>query len=334
MATTIFNGCQKVETSENVLSPAAISMPSTFLIGKFLGNIATSLFYHLCQVYNPQIFDDNIEYIAELDGKNFSTLPGWAKQNFLNHEISIVEIYDVDKDQELNLLFLRLQMGSILNVGEKLHAMNGFMRDYIFSDLSKHKFFAEINIPHRRYAVEQVAAQIALNYFSVIHEKDFHRSRYTDLQDFFKQYNVKANDTELLTKAINQIIDRIVLCLAGLLGLIRNRATAVSVFLFINNILIQNRDYELDEFAAFFSMFMKTLAWQIPKGIRMDSQYEELLKFQTYVAQAAGEKYAIRRRFDMWVEYFEYYKIEKCIKGDKEYAAETDNNPDIARAPF
>jgi hypothetical protein len=63
----------------------------------------------------------------------------------------------------------------------------------------------------------------------------------------------------------------------------------------------------------------------------MDSEYQDLVNFQTNVTQAAGEKTAIQKRHDFWNEYFYYYKKEKMIKGDKEYQKNKKKNPESER---
>ena len=114
------------------------------------------------------------------------------KKIFDKYEINIVVIdTKLDNVLELNLLFTRLQLGETLNSGEKLNAMTGAMRDFIFKELPEgirnHLFFESISTPYRRFVGAQIGAQIALNYFSRNSEKkDFTRSRYIDLQIFFK----------------------------------------------------------------------------------------------------------------------------------------------------
>lgn len=270
-----------------------------------------------------EIFED-ANLFTEINGRKFMMLPAGDKQKILDYQINIIEISEVENEEELNLLFLRLQLGSILNAGEKLHAMTGDMREYIFEDISRREFFEKLNIPYRRYAKQQVAAQIALNFYSRNLTGDFHTSRYLDLQEFFKARS-KFNDQDTaLTQQIREILDKIRKHFQERLRLVNNRAIAVSIFLFISELIEQNREKEIDRFIGFFVKFIQTLKWQIPLGVDMHPSYHDLLKrFQTYVTQAAGEKYAIQRRHEFWREYFDYYKQENKIKGDNEYRAAT-----------
>lgn len=142
-----------------------------------------------------EIYDDKGKF-SEIDSLRFERIKthdddqikNWADV-IMKYKLNIVEIVQAENEEELNLLFLRLQIASVLNAGEKLNAMTGDLRDSIFNDLSKHIFFDEISVPRRRFVKEQIAAQIALNEFSKRDENSFHRSRYVDLQDFFKAYN-------------------------------------------------------------------------------------------------------------------------------------------------
>jgi hypothetical protein len=277
-----------------------------------------------------EIFDDADQFRDVID-KRFSSLSTERQNKILNYEINVVEIDGVENEEELNLLFLRLQLGSILNAGEKLHAMTGDMRDYVFYDIGKHAVFEEIRIPYRRYAREQVAAQITLNFFSKRKGGEFHRSRYLDLQEFFKEQNKLNTEDKELTEEIKIVLDKILVHFQDKLKLIGNRAIAVSVFLFVSDLIEQHKEDEINQFVDFFVKFMQTLKWQISRGVQMDKPYYDLLKFQTHVTQAAGEKYAIQKRHEFWLEYFYYFKTENSIKGDKEYFESTGKSPDAER---
>jgi hypothetical protein len=220
----------------------------------------------------------------------------------------------------------------VLNAGEKLNAMTGDMRDTIFYDIGKHAFLSKIRIPERRFAREQVAAQIVLNEFNKRDNNTFHRSRYVDLQDFFKEYdNFTPKDKETVV-SIKEKFGKIDKYFGDKLKHIGNRAIAVSVYLFVGQLIDTAEEKETKQFVEFFEMFLRTLKWQLPLGVQMDSAYYNLLKFQTNVTQAAGEKSAIERRHDFLGEYFYYYKQTKKIKGDDEYQTSTGNKADTERA--
>ncbi len=277
-----------------------------------------------------EIYDDKGKY-SQSEGKTFKELPPELQNEILQYTVNVVEISKVDDEEELNLLFLRLQLGQILNAGERLHAMTGDMREYIFNDIGKHEFFQNINIPYRRFAKEQVAAQITLNYFSKKESDEFRRSRYIDLQTFFKERSEFSEKDEKLSGEIRERLGMVCARLNDKLGMIGNRALAVSLFLFVSELIDQGRGDEIDEFTTFLVIFLKTLKWQIPKGVQMHQAYYHLLDFQTYVTQAAGERYAIQNRHNFLAKAFDFYKDKQSIQGDYEYSSDTGKAADDER---
>ena len=277
-----------------------------------------------------EIYND-MDAFRDANRHKFKSLsPEWKKV-IMNYKLNIVLITEVNHDEELNLLFLRLQIASVLNAGEKLNAMTGQMRDLIFHDISKCDYFKKIKISKKRFAKEQVAAQIVLNIFSIRDTGFFRRSRYIDLQDFFKQYyKFDSKDTNLIND-IKEKLKEIYNNFNPILEFLKNRALTVSFYFFASQ-LIQNGDKnDIEYFKKFFLKFLKTLKWQIPLNVKMDEEYYDLLNFQNYVTQAAGEKYAIQKRHDFLQEYFYYYKKNENIKGDEEYKNNKGKDPDHLR---
>jgi len=278
-----------------------------------------------------EIYDDK-GIFDKVDSKRFEFFKQEWKEKFINYKLNIVEVIEVEDEEELNLLFLRLQIASVLNAGEKLNAMTGDMRDWIFHEIKDHEYFKKINIPQRRFAKEQVAAQIALNYFSKIKNGTFQRSRYIDLQDFFKQYSKLSPEDKKLKKEMNIVFDKIVKDFGDKLKHISNRAIAVSVFLFVSELIDQKKGNEIPQFKEFFIKLLTTLKWQLPKGIEMDKAYQDMLNFQTNITQAAGEKTAIQKRHDFLKDYFYHFKNrDGMIKGDEKYKKDAKKNPEIER---
>ncbi len=280
-----------------------------------------------------EIYEDSGRY-REVNNKRFSSLPPSWKDRILNYKVSVVIIEKVENEEELNLFFLRLQLGQILNAGEKLHAMIGEMRAFIFEDLVRHDFFSKtgINIPYRRYAREQVAAQITLNYFSSKkYDGEYHTSRYIDLQEFFKEKSRLNDEDKKFTNDIKQKLDKICSYFKDDLNIIRNRAIAVSLYFFVGDLIDQGKEKEIEESVQFIVKLIRTLKWQIPKGVKMDEEYHYLLDFQTYVTQAAGEKYAIRNRHEFLNKRFYYYQKNKTMEGDDKYFKTTGKKADEER---
>jgi hypothetical protein len=151
------------------------------------------------------------------------------------------------------------------------------------------------------------------------------------LQEFFKERNKFTDSDYTKTQEINKILDVVYSHFKEKLKLVSNRAVAVSVFLFVSDLLDRGKESETEEFVNFFVKLIRTLKWQIPKGVHMDEAYHYLLDFQTYVTQAAGEKYAIQNRHDFLSKAFYYYKKSKAIEGDEAYFKDTGKQADEER---
>jgi hypothetical protein len=248
-------------------------------------------------------------------------------------------------EQELSLQFIRLQIASQLNAGEKLHAMSGDMHQFIFRDLYTvtpegekkiHPFFEGINIPYKRFAKEQVAAQIALNYYGLVEETpNFYRSRYIDLQYFFKRKMIFDENDKKVVSDIKNKLDLIVTQFGDVLSIIENRAIAVTTFLFAAQLIKNNQEELLSEFKEFLVEFIATLKWQLKlyKNAKQNPEYREIFTdFQNYITQAAGESYAIERRHKFVEKYFSHYLQYKEIIGDSEFSKATGKNPKLERS--
>ena len=68
-----------------------------------------------------EIYNDDLDLESIKDMK-IGDLPEKFREKFYNYEISVVELSEVENPLELNLFFLRLQLGQILNSGEKLNS--------------------------------------------------------------------------------------------------------------------------------------------------------------------------------------------------------------------
>ena len=163
-------------------------------IMSFLGESSTDAdsnfrFKSLNEIYE----DDPSSGFKSLEGKKFSEIDELSQssqnqmaKNFvdalLDYPLTVVMLSDSKRSQEFNLQFTRLNLGTIINSGEKLHAMVGDLRNVCFDRLGPHPFLKGTDIPTRRYAREQVAAQILAQVFSLSDMKEYTRTRHFDLQ--------------------------------------------------------------------------------------------------------------------------------------------------------
>jgi hypothetical protein len=257
-----------------------------------------------------EFFDGQLTTYRER--RNWNELSG-AEQNIIrNYKFTIAVITEAN-DNELRLLFLRLQLGSPLNAGEKLHALTGDMRNFVFHYGKDHPFFQKVQIPQRRYAKETVFAQICINSFYLSIHKNFYRARYEDLKSFFEQYaSLKGFKTD--TDRIKITLDKLDSYFGENAKNFGNRASIVSAYLFFEELIKNGEDDKLMIFVEFYLKFLETLEEQTQKGLDYDRKYRDLLNFQTYVTQASVEKYAIEGRHKILKDYFEYYIKNKKIK--------------------
>jgi len=175
-----------------------------------------------------------------------------------------------------------------------------------------------LNIQKRMFSKELTSAQIAINFFSLHKHKSYERARFIDLQDFFKKYlkfTADANGTATLLKTR---LDKVYDYLKGSKIALKNRAMGVTVFFFLNSLIENDKEQNIKPFIKFLSEFWNRLRSQIEKGIDIEPRYRYLLEFQTYISQAAVEKYAIENGQKYLEDYFDYYlKSGGKIKGDK-----------------
>ncbi len=266
-----------------------------------------------------EISKDEEDY-SEIDQKRFKNLDRESKEAILNYEINVITFSKVDEEaEELNLQFIRLQLGAPLKGGEKLNAMTGEMRDFIFHKFVKHPFFDKIDIQARRFAQHLVAAQIVINEFNRATTGEFTRSRFEDIQHFIKEKSkLTAEDKKIIAK-ISDKIKIIEEEWGDELAKIKNRALAISVYFFNSEQIETGKKKDIKFFIPFYKMLMSTVKWQVKKGIELDREYKGLLRFLTFYSQASAESYSIQGRHDFLKEYFAHFKSNEEIIGDIEY---------------
>ncbi len=280
--------------------------------------------------WSNEIYEDRDRF-QSIEDKGFDD-PDFTKwrEAFSSYRLSVVEISEVDNPEELNLLFLRLQLGEVLNSGEKLHAMTGEMRDYIFDSFGQMPFFEATKIPYRRFAREQTAAQIAINVIHRQKDGDFARSRYLDLQLFLKEYKTIPAEYKRITASMIETARMLESKHRDAVVLLRNRAMVVSVFLYAHQLRTTGGGDKVTEFVRFFPEFLSRLQWQIGLEEGISPEYLDLQLFQSAMTQASVEKSATKARHDLLEVYFQEYEKSHTIKGDKAYQRRTGRSPAAA----
>ena len=253
-----------------------------------------------------------------------------ALARIYEYRLTVVLLSDAARPAEFNLQFTRLNLGTIINAGEKLHAMVGQMRDLCFEDekIGKHPFLESLNIPTRRFAREQVAAQAVAQVFSLSGEDGFTRVRHVELQRFFKRNAEIPRAARPWIENLEKTFDTLLRVFSETDLRLKNRAVAVSVVLFAWANEMHQDEPLARSYANFVRAFLCRLKWQVAKGFAMDEEYRYLLEFQQYVTQAAVEKPALEGRHNIINDLFKLWRSSDEIRGDAAFKARGGEDPD------
>ena len=291
------------------------------------------------KISNEIVTDDDNQF-RELDNLSWQEIENEADnkrdsakialERILQYELTIVKLSKSAKPTEFNLQFTRLNLGTSINAGEKLHAMVGDMRNLCFDSykIGKHPFLETLSIPTRRFAKEQVAAQLIAQVFSMRSKGEFTRVRHVDLQRFFKLNFEISTQSRPWIDELEETFDALGKYLPDAGMFLRNRAISVSVVLFAWKNRLYNNPEILKSYAGFVRAFLSRLRWQLGKGILMDKEYHDLLTFQRHVTQAAVEKPAVKGRHETFEKQFRIWSETGRIDGDAEFQERTSENPD------
>jgi hypothetical protein len=264
-----------------------------------------------------QYLDGMYRYKVNGTGQLFSNLSFSQKKQIENYKFQIT-VFDEATDDYLRTLFVRLQLGLLLNTGEKLNVATGKMKEFVFKKLVAHSFIKRLGIPARRYAKQTLCAQICINSFTRQKLKSFARTRYDDLLNFFSEYeDPRGQDLVLFnseTRKIEAVLDELRQCFGAESEKLKNRSYILSIYLFIEE-LSPLSTRERKTFVDFVFRLWKRLREEMKLG--MDRTNRELYSFESFLSSAPGEAYQIERRHEKLKEYYTHFKETGKIKGDK-----------------
>jgi len=142
----------------------------------------------------------------DIADKLYSELPVSMKKKFDMYLIDLVVLYNVENDEEIREMFLRLQNGITLKAQEKRHAFGGNMRDFVI-EISKHPFFKKVGYKDLRFAHESTAAQLIL--LEINGEgTDVRNSNLNNLYKEHKDFDENSNVAKKIKKTISYL-DRV-----------------------------------------------------------------------------------------------------------------------------
>lgn len=268
-----------------------------------------------------EFLDDEYPYREGGKRKLFSKLPTNQRRRIESYSFQVTVFEEADDDY-LRVLFIRLQLGLLLNTGEKLNAAKGKMKQLVFEKLANHPFIEQIGISKKRFAKQTLCGQISINSFMREKLHLFARTRYDDLEHFFNEYqNPQGTDFELFrreSKRILEVMDCLLECFGDKTKNLKNRSYILSIYLLVEEILGEDGILSAKEqklFSAFSFQLWKRLREEARLGI--DRKNRELFSFQALLSSAPGEAYQIERRHEKLREYYEHFKNKGKIKGDK-----------------
>ncbi|HVB55082.1 MAG TPA: DUF262 domain-containing protein [Candidatus Acidoferrales bacterium] len=265
-----------------------------------------------------EFIDDAYAYTSDGKSRKFSELPDAQQDTIRNYELQIT-IFEDASDEYLRELFVRLQLGLLLVTGEKLHAASGAMKDFVFGKFATHRLVRSLNVPKRRYAKETLGAQVSINSFSRAKVQAFSRTRYEDLEFFFKEYeHPQGEDLQFFrdqSKRILTALDGLWECFGERAHGLSNRSYILSIYLLFEKLGDDlNSQKDKKTFVDFVFALWTRLRQEISAGI--DRKNRELYAFETMLSSAPGERYQIERRHQKLIEYYEHFKRNGKILGD------------------
>jgi len=253
--------------------------------------------------------------------KRFADLNVGEKKTIENYKLQITVFNDAE-DEYLRDHFSRLQLGTPLVTGEKLNALSGKMKDFVFDKLIKYAFIKKLGIPKKRFAKQTLGAQITINSFGRKKTGVFQRTRWEDLRDFFKEYqHPQSTDLEFFnnqTEVISNTLNVLWKSFGERAQQLKNRSYILSVYLLLEELLAKEEemdDEQQETYVGFVLTLWRRLRAEAKAGINRKNK--ELYTFQTSLSSAPGEPYQIRARHAKLLEFYEYFQNHQGkIKGD------------------
>jgi len=244
-----------------------------------------------------EFFDDQLsldsETASRVGGSKYSELPDDLSDDFDDFEIDIEEIEDAT-DEDLEVLFLRLQLGTPLNTAEKLNAVSGGLRDFCH-DAAQHLYFKnKIGLRNTRYAHFQ-----AIVMWAFVEARDIQpQMRFPQLQSLLQDNRTFSSQSEL-AKRIRAGLDFLNKAFPDECPFIRNRANTLSTCMLATRIVDQglDRDTEAKEFGEFVERFFRDLSAEIEKGVNAADR--ELLAYQQAITSGSTGRDSIKARINI-----------------------------------
>ena len=231
---------------------------------------------------------------------------------FLDYPFSVVIIKN-PTEEEISELFFRLNFGIPLNGGERLNAMTGDMRKFVFATIGKNGPFLNglgIKAGKRyRFSRETALAQMIINSLHFREDNKFVRARYEDLYNFFKNYKDFDTKTKTRTSKITANLKEMEKEFGKNAEKLNGKAAIISAYLFCEELIERGGKKNLKEFPGFYLKLLDEMKEQADKikNYEIPNKKDLLDKFQHNLQQASAEGYSIQKRHEFLREKFNSY---------------------------
>ena len=211
---------------------------------------------------------------------------------FDDFEIDIEEIEDAT-DDELQDLFVRLQLGTPLTTAEKLNALGGDARDFAHSIADQQFFRRRIGVRDTRYAHFDIAAK-----WLFIEARGVQpQMRFLQLEAFLRD-NRSFDSASAVGKRIKSSLRYLELAFPREATELRNRASVLSVCMLAARVVEANIPRSTaPRFGAFIRKFFADLTAEVEKGA--EATDADLLAYQEAISYGSTGGDSISQRLSI-----------------------------------
>ena len=209
-------------------------------------------------------FEDDLALADDTAPRTGATVYSELKDDdsdaFDDFEIEIEEIEEAS-DEDLEVLFTRLQLGTPLNTAEKINAIRGELRDFCH-EMAEQPFFAHrIGIKNTRYTHFETVVKWAFVEARGIQPQ----MRYAQLEALLKANRVFSRSSDI-AKRVHGAINYLGKAFPEECRAIRNRANALSICMLASRVQEQNLDAQASLFRDFVQTFFRQLSAEVQRG--------------------------------------------------------------------
>ena len=221
----------------------------------------------------------------------YSELKDDDSDAFDDFEIEIEEIEEAS-DEDLEVLFTRLQLGTPLNTAEKINAIRGELRDFCH-EMAEQPFFAHrIGIKNTRYThFETVVKWVFVEARGIQPQM-----RYAQLEALLEVNRVFSRSSDI-AKRVHGAINYLGKAFPEECRAIRNRANALSICMLASRVQEQNLDAQASLFRDFVQTFFRQLSAEVQRG--SGAVDKELLRYQQAITSGSTGGDSIRARISI-----------------------------------